>query len=183
VSRLSATGRPLVLALGDSITAAADWPTRLLGAEVVNAGVPGDQVRDVLARLAGVVRALEPRVPDVVLVLVGTNDLGLGERPVDDVVADLAVLAARVRAELPTSRLVLQSVMPRTRWFAERLGELNAGVAAVAAGAGAEYLDLWPALADARGRLRRGFTRDGLHLTQRGEEAWLAVLAEAITAR
>jgi lysophospholipase L1-like esterase len=172
-----------VLALGDSITAAADWPRRLPDVEVVNAGVPGDQVRDVGARLPQVVQSLSGRTPDVVVLLVGTNDLGYGEREVPEIVEDLRVLSERVRAAFPAARLVLQSVMPRTRWFADRLGELNAGIVDLAADLHADYLDLWPALADARGRLRRGFTRDGLHLTERGEEAWLAVLAEAIAAR
>lgn len=173
--------RPLVLALGDSITASADWARHVPRAAVVNAGVPGDLVRDLIARLPAVVASLDGRAPDVVAVLAGTNDLGYAERDVPEVLADLRLLVEGVRAAFPAARVVLQSVMPRTRWFAERLGELNRGLETVAADLGVELHDTWPALADARGRLRRGYTRDGLHLSERGEAAWLEALGPVLT--
>ncbi|MDE5796915.1 MAG: GDSL family lipase, partial [Muribaculaceae bacterium] len=36
----------------------------------------------------------------------------------------------------------------------------------------AVWIDLWPALADSQGRLRKDFTNDGLHLTGKGYKAW-----------
>lgn len=168
--------RPLVLALGDSITAAADWAAHLPGVDVVNAGVPGDVVQGVLRRLPAALAGLGGRRPDAVVVLAGTNDLGFGGRTPAQVVGDLRALCTRVRTELPAAAVVLQSVMPRTAAFAPTIGQVNAGLAALAAERGLVWVDLWPALADARGRLRKGYTRDGLHLTERAEEAWFAVL-------
>jgi lysophospholipase L1-like esterase len=41
---------------------------------------------------------------------------------------------------------------------------------------GAQYVDLWPALADATGALRKEFTPDNLHLLPAGYRAWSGVL-------
>ncbi len=172
--------RPLVLFLGDSITEAADWERFFPALAVRNAGVPGDRTRDILARLPRVVESLHGRQPAVVALLAGSNDLGLSARPVPDVVADLRIVCLRLREAFPTARVLVQSVMPRTARFTEDLVALNGGVETLARDLGLDHLDLWPALADARGRLRRGFTRDGLHLTERGYAAWLEVLAPAI---
>jgi hypothetical protein len=46
-------------------------------------------------------------------------------------------------------------------------------------GENAQYLDLWPALADDAGDLRREYTEDGLHLNGPGYAAWVGVLRAA----
>jgi N-acetylglucosamine-6-sulfatase len=66
--------------------------------------------------------------------------------------------------------------MPRRVSFAEQVRALNREYEAIAAEAGATYLDLWPALADDSGGLRAEFTRDSLHLNGDGYEAWLGEL-------
>lgn len=174
--------RPVVVFLGDSITAGAPWPWYFPEAVTHNAGVPGDTTLDVLRRLPGVLAAVS-RPPDVVAVLAGTNDLGFAGRSVAETAGTLEEIGTRLRDGLPGTAVLLQSVLPRTAAFGPRIGALNAAVRAFAERDGIDYLDVWPALADARGRLRRGLTTDGVHLTPAGYDAWLDVLAPAVRQR
>ena len=63
----------------------------------------------------------------------------------------------------------------------DRVQALNREYRAIAEGAGADYLDVWPALADDEGGLRRAFTSDFLHLNGLGYAAWADVLRPHLT--
>lgn len=107
-------GRPVVVCLGDSLTAGNAAPAdqsypallqRRLTAQgyryqVVNAGVSGDRVADGLARLAPDVLNLHPAV---VIVELGSNDPG--HTPPAEWVAGLATIVRRIQAR--GSRVVL----------------------------------------------------------------------------
>jgi len=89
IEDLTGKGRPagrLVVCLGDSITEgrlSANWVNRLQaavaggGVRVVNAGVSGNLTWNVLQRLEPVIAAR----PDVVVLLIGTNDVGFADGP------------------------------------------------------------------------------------------------------
>ncbi|MFE3030016.1 GDSL-type esterase/lipase family protein, partial [Nocardia tengchongensis] len=119
--------------------------------------------------------------PAAIFLLIGTNDLGLGETP-GRVAEKLRRLVEEIRERAPHAPLHLQSVMPRKAKFAERIRELNAAAWQIAAEADAAYIDLWPALADSNGALRPEFTRDGLHLSGEGYAAWIDVLRPHVAA-
>ncbi len=117
--------------------------------------------------------------------LVGTNDLsGLGEtRDVDAIAEQFRDLIAAIRASAPDALLLVNSVMPRRRAWAETIQALNRQYLGIAADAGATYVDLWPALADTDGALRQEFTRrDHLHLNVPGYRAWVDVLRPHLAA-
>jgi lysophospholipase L1-like esterase len=159
--------------LGDSITHLGIWDEWLPEYRTLNRGVGWDTVGDVFARLD---KALPD--PRAVSLLIGTNDLsGLGRsRDVDDIAEQTRDLVQRIRQRAPEAVLLVNSVMPRSAWFAPRIQRLNEHYRTIAADAGATYVDLWPALADPDDQLRKELTTDGLHLTASGYRAWVDVL-------
>jgi len=162
-----------VLFLGDSITEQGVWHEWLPGLPTLNRGIGGDTVHEVQARLDRAVNE-----PTVISLLVGTNDLsGIGpSHEVPVIAAQFRRLVAELHRRAPEACLIVNSVMPRRASFADQVRALNREYGAIAADAGATYLDLWPALADDSGGLRAELTRDSLHLNGAGYEAWLAEL-------
>jgi acyl-CoA thioesterase-1 len=93
-----------VVAFGDSITfgvgttGSNDYVSRLAartGVPVENAGRPGDTTADALGRLEGSVLA---RDPDIVIVLLGGNDILQG-MPVGQRIGNITTIVERIRAD------------------------------------------------------------------------------------
>jgi lysophospholipase L1-like esterase len=164
-----------VLFLGDSITQGGDWATWFPELNTLNFGVGGDTTEDVLARLDAVVEAQ----PDEIVLLVGTNDLGL-RRNVETLVRNVQSILVDLRRDLPGSRMLVQSVMPRGREFADRIREANIHLRQFSATVHAQFLDLWPAMALEDGEINPAFSDDRLHLNDAGYEAWLSELRPAM---
>lgn len=147
---------PVVVVAGASLVHAslsADWVGMVrersgLGPRLVNAGVNGDTTAGLLARVADDVIAPDP---DVVAVLVGTNDVRDGV-PLEQSRANITALVDRVTAEAEPARMALLSLPPlgedldsaRNR----AAGEYNAMLAAVAAERGVDYLPTGERVAD-----------------------------------
>ncbi|MCW4386726.1 GDSL-type esterase/lipase family protein [Salinibacterium sp. SYSU T00001] len=161
--------------IGDSLTASGDWEEWFPGEETLNFGVPGYTSDDVLARLDEIVAAQ----PDEIIMLIGTNDLGL-RRSVEHLVRNVEFALVHLRRELPGVRLLLQSIMPRGAEFARDIQDANIHLRQFCATVGAHYLDLWPTMATEDGALRPELTDDGLHLTSAGYDAWLEELRPGI---
>lgn len=171
-SDLSADG---IVFLGDSITAHGEWSTWFPDREVRNLGVSGDTTDDVIARLDAVV-ALRP---GVVALLIGTNDLGT-RHTVEHLVRNIQYLMVSLRRDLLGARLLVQSIMPRGREFADQIQDANRHLRQFSPSINAHYLDLWSALALDDGEIDPAFSDDRLHLTAAGYAAWLAELAPAL---
>jgi lysophospholipase L1-like esterase len=110
--------------------------------------------------------------------LIGTNDLhGLGNSPeVADIAEQMGVLVQRVRSMAPTAVLFINSVLPRSAHFQDRILKLNTHYRRIAEDNGSTYIDVWPALARADGAIRAEFTLDGIHLSTAGYKAWTDLL-------
>jgi lysophospholipase L1-like esterase len=160
-----------VLFLGDSITAQGDWQAWFPEVDALNFGVPGNTTDDVMARVDSVVAA----DPDEIILLIGTNDLGT-RQTVEHLVRNVQSVMVDLRRELPGVRMLLQSVMPRGREFADRIQDANIHLRQFSATVHAQYLDLWPAMALEDGELNPAFSDDRLHLNDAGYQAWLSEL-------
>jgi lysophospholipase L1-like esterase len=169
------TGR--VVFLGDSITEQGVWNEWFPELPTLNRGIGSDTIGGVLARLDHAVHQ-----PAAISLLIGTNDLsGLGtSTKVPDIARQMRDLVGRIRELAPTAPLIVNSVMPRQRAYASRVRELNEHYRAIADGADATYVDLWPTLADGGGALKAAFTADNLHLNGAGYRAWVEVLRPAV---
>lgn len=172
--RLIAT-KTSVAFVGDSITAGGDWAHWFPEHDTLNHGVNGDTTDDLLERLGALIDAR----PDQVILLVGTNDLGLNLR-VEHLVRNIQLMLVELRRSLPGTRTLVQSIMPRGREFGASIRDANIHLRQFAFTVHAQYLDLWPALATADGQLRAEFTDDGLHLNETGYSAWVAELRPAL---
>ncbi|MEB3199711.1 MAG: GDSL-type esterase/lipase family protein [Synechococcaceae cyanobacterium] len=162
--------------VGDSITAEGNWRTWFAGVPLVNEGIPGNTTLDVLARL----ESIQARRPHTVLLMLGINDLLRGAEP-----RDAAARIDRIRRQLRErggSRVVVQSTLacePSACGAAmvERVRRLNQLLRGLTPAG--DYLDVDAVLSDGSG-LRRGYSRDGLHLNQAGYERWRALLRQEL---
>jgi len=162
-----------VVFLGDSITEWTAWEDWFPELRTMNRGIGGQAICDVIQRLDSAI--ITPRA---ISLMIGTNDLhGLGKsRDVRVIIAQMDELIQRIQMLAPSSPLFINSVTPRSTHFRDRIVELNHGYSEIASRRGAEFVDLWPALADGNGALFSNMTPDGLHLTDAGYKAWTDVL-------
>lgn len=164
-----------VVFIGDGLIAGGRWDEWLPSYEVLNLGIGGETSDDVLERID----VLVEQRPDAVALGIGTNDLGW-RRSDEHVVRNIEMILVTIRRRLPETRILVHSVPPREREFAEAIRSINRHLWQFAPTTHAQYLDLWPALAQADGELNPAFTEDRLHLTKEGYEAWLAELVPAL---
>jgi lysophospholipase L1-like esterase len=156
-----------VLFLGDSLTQAGHWADYFPELQVVNAGRAGDTTADVYDRLGEVVE----RKPSIVVVMVGTNDFGL-RATVEQVVRGTENILFTLHRELPSTRVIVVSVLPRERERSEWIHQVNIHVRQFAPTVKATYLDLWPVFAEEDGELKHQFSPDRMHLNDAGYAAW-----------
>ncbi|MDE6680730.1 MAG: GDSL family lipase [Muribaculaceae bacterium] len=165
-----------IVMLGNSITDGGEW-VELLGRDnVKNRGISADVISGVEERLDQVTNGH----PDKIFLLIGINDISHGHSA-----AELARryerLLKRITTDSPDTKIYIQSVMPINNSFGRYrnlagkekvVTQLNTLLKQLAPTYNAVWVDLWPALADSKGRLRSDFTNDGLHLTGKGYKAW-----------
>ncbi len=170
--------RAEIVMIGDSITEMAPWKDMFPDADILNRGASGDTVSGVEKRIDVILRAEPARV----FVLIGTNDLNLGN-PVDEVLARYARVIERLKAA--GVETTIQTVPPCEPALAictakrrEAEVALNEGIARLAREQGVALIDLaaeFPSGAEYRA--------DGVHPTVSGYKAWRDVLAPQIAAQ
>ena len=168
------TGGAVAL-VGDSLTQGGDWASLLPGENLINFGAAGDTTDDVVARLGDVIAA----DPEVVAILIGTNDLAW-RRSVEHIVRNVETILVTLRKELPEVRILLQSVLPRGHEFADQIRDINRHLWQFAPTVHAGWLDLWPAMALEDGELNPSLTEDRLHLNAEGYKVWASELAPGL---
>jgi lysophospholipase L1-like esterase len=167
--------RGSLLFLGDALTASGDWAAWFPEHDVLQHGVAGDTTDMIVARLGDVVEAR----PDAIAYLAGTNDLAM-RKSVEHIVRNIEYSLVAIRRDLPGVRMLLQSILPRGREFADLIQDANRHLRQFAPNVRAQYLDLWPSFAQEDGAIRPEFSDDRLHLNDRGYEAWVSELRPAI---
>lgn len=158
--------------------------TQKSGQAVYNRGISGDTSDRLLERLKSNALNIEPRN---LVILIGTNDLGLG-LPQDFTVENIREILRVTTEMLPNTNIVLQAIYPVNRKMSlaavqmvgkrrnEDILACNAILREVALQYGAYWLDLTEALADKKGNLSKEYCYDGLHLNAQG----FKVVAEQI---
>ncbi len=161
--------------VGDSLTQGGNWQEWLADEEVLNFGVSGDTTDDVIARLGQVIES----GPGSIVLLIGTNDLAW-RRSAEHIVRNVETILVTLRRDLPETRILVQSVMPRGHEFAADIRDVNRHLWQFAPTIHAQWLDLWPAMALDDGELNPAYSDDRLHLNDAGYSAWLGELKPAL---
>lgn len=140
---------------------------------VYNRGISGDTSDRLLERLHDNALIIEP---EILVVLVGTNDLGAGFKP-EFTVENIGRIIDCCREECPKAKIIVQSVYPVNRsispamvgrrknsdiiYINEKLRELCEERRVI-------FADIHPCLCNGKGTLNKDLTYDGLHLNARG---------------
>ena len=161
--------------VGDGLTAGGRWDEWFPAYTVHKLGVSLDTTDEVIERVDSIVDLQ----PDAVVLLIGTNDLGW-RRSDEYVVRNIETFLVTIRKRLPHTRILVQSVLPRERDFAKTIRSINRHLRQFAPTQHAQYLDLWPVLAEPDGELAATYSTDRLHLTDEGYAAWVAELGPAL---
>ncbi|PRY69657.1 lysophospholipase L1-like esterase [Glaciihabitans tibetensis] len=164
-----------IVFVGDSATHGGRWQEWFPEAEVHVEAAPGDTTDQLVERLPAIIELQ----PDIVVLLMGSNDFG-ANRSVEYVVRSIEYFLAMLRRDVPGARTLVQSIMPRGREYGADIKNANRHVRQFATTLHAQYLDLWPSLGMDDGELSPEFTNDRLHLSEAGYEAWLGELRPAL---
>ena len=174
----------LTILAGDSLSL---WfPPELLPEDRnwLNQGISGEVSNGLLQRLD----FFDRTQPDMILVMVGINDLirGLDDQ---EILTNYRQIISYLRRKHPQAEIVIQSILPHgaggTTWKGKekllaipnsRIRKLNQELNNIATKKGARYLNLHPLFTDQHGNLRSNFTTDGLHLSPPGYLVWRTAL-------
>jgi lysophospholipase L1-like esterase len=144
--------------------------------DVINRGFGGSQIADSTHFAPRLIFKAEPRI---VVFYAGDNDIAAGKTP-DQVSADFQDFANTVHRELPKTKIVFVSIKPSlARWDqADKQKKANELIEAFCKKNDyLTYVDVVkPMLCDDGKPRKELFVSDGLHMTEKGYEVWVAVL-------
>jgi lysophospholipase L1-like esterase len=177
-----------VVLLGDSITEGFDVAKYFPGRRVINRGIGADVIGNALETNdnRGVLKRLDNSVFDCaatdVFLLIGINDLG-AHHTVDVIEEGYRELLKQIHEKAPALRVHVESVLPTRDNYAKHnapVRDLNERLRKMAAEFGYDFIDLHKLMADEKGELKAGFTRDGLHITEPAYLLWRAEVLKAM---
>lgn len=163
-----------ILLLGDSLVADHDWQSRMPSYKVVNFGVPGSTAADLLASLPDIKQKSDST--DVIMVMVGTNDLLAGNFAF---INTLKKIFVQLNQDFPTAEILGNSLCPMqlTHVSEQTIANLNSQIEAFTVQTGCCFLDTHSRLQDTDQSI---FQEDGIHLTEAAYEIWTRTLLEHI---
>jgi lysophospholipase L1-like esterase len=156
-----------VLFLGDSITerwTKEIWQENFGARGGLNAGIDGDRTEHLLWRLEH--GNLDGTPPKVIVLLIGTNDLGHGRSPelaAEGIRSDLIYL----REQLPGVHVLLLGLTPRSDRFRDKVIVVNQLIKTCNSGF-VRYANIGNTLLDRQGHLIPTMSLDGVHFTAAG---------------
>ena len=169
---------------GDSITASCNWDQAINFAEVENFGVPGGSTDGLFSAIPEIVASN----PDLISILIGTNDFGNPEinREGADVGARVIAIVNEFKAQAPNAQILLHTILPRGVEASgvdlrPRVIEANNFIKANLP-TDIELLDLWPLFVAPDGlSLADQFVMADepilkLHINENGYREWITVL-------
>lgn len=176
-----------VLFIGDSITYAwsnkgkAIWDERYAPLKAANFGIGGDRTQNVLWRLQnGNLAGIQPKV---VVLLIGTNNLGSSSP--EQVAEGITVIVNEIGTRSPGSKILLLGIFPRAEKPADsqraKINQINTTIAKLDDGQRIHFLDIGQKFLQPDGSISKAIMEDFLHLSSAGYQIWADAIQPKLT--
>lgn len=174
-----------IVFLGNSITEGGEFAELFRMGNVLNRGIGSDNIPGVRKRLYQVTDGK----PAKVFLLIGINDIANGYT-VDRLAKEYEALVEEILEKSPDTELYLQAIFPfnndfqryKTLYGKEKIRlQANERIADIAERHGLVYINLDEVLGNTDGKLKKEYTKDGLHLTVPGYRAWTDAIRDYVT--
>jgi len=168
-----------ILLIGDSITWSFDTPRLLPEFNIINKGIPANNSTHLLKRLK---RDLLATNPNIVFILIGTNDIAQGSG-VSQISSNIRNILTLTNKNVPGKDIFVTSVLPTRNNDLrpnKRIRELNKKIKIIADELKVNYLDLHPIFTDETDQLIVDLTEDGLHLNEKAYVIWAEFLRKLL---
>lgn len=186
--RAKTAGPTDVVFVGDSITQSWEetgkpvWERHFAGFTTMNLGVSGDRTEHVLWRLNEA--PLDQAKPKVIVLLIGTNNLGHGTSNAEQALEGVLAVLALLRAQAPQATLLVCETFPRGERFNKVRGDILQVNQAVRGQLDAKSKSL--AIGDRwvrkDGTIDKADLHDFLHLSESAYDQWAQALLPEIRA-
>lgn len=191
-------GNIAVLFLGDSITdfwrtnnpakgGKPVWDRYFAPLGAANFGISGDRTQHVLWRIGhGELDGIQPKV---VVLLIGTNNIGMERDKVtlrntpEEALEGVTAVVGAIRAKLPDTKILLLGIFPRNEKDDPRrqaIAGINASLAKLHDGKSVFFLDIGPKFLGEDGTLSTEVMPDLLHPGEKGYEIWAEAIKEPL---
>ncbi|MFZ5515989.1 MAG: GDSL-type esterase/lipase family protein [Candidatus Zhuqueibacterota bacterium] len=169
-----------IILLGDSITEGFDAARYFPSLPILNRGIVADHTgiegSGVLQRLDESIYQCRPRA---VFLMIGVNDLADKKYRPRQIAAGAEKIIQKIHRFDPSIAVYLQSALPATGKYAHLnslIVEYNRRLILIAAETHVEFIDLHAQFVDDSGQLKAEYSRDGIHLTDAGYDAWKQIV-------
>ena len=184
-----------VLFQGDSITdggrngkAKIIWDATFAPMKAANFGISGDRTQHVLWRLRnGEFDGIT--TPKVVVLMIGTNNIGQKDNPepAASAIAGVDAILKTIHTKSPMTKVLLIGVFPRSEKpdhaFRAVIKEINAAIAKHDdEGKTVKFLDIGEKFLQPDGTLTKEIMPDFLHLSEKGYQIWADAIKEPLAA-
>jgi lysophospholipase L1-like esterase len=140
----------------------------------INLGIGGDEVHHLVWRVQN--GALEHLSPRVLVVMIGTNNVGNSGHPEHEIAAGIHLLITELKTRLPSTKILLLGVLPRDEypntWKRRYISALNKVLRCCHDGQTVVFADIGAHFLDDAERISPELMYDFLHLTPKGYQVW-----------
>ena len=163
-----------ILLLGDSHIAYFYWKSRMPSYQIANMGVPESVASDLLASLPEIKQQIQ--YADVIMIMVGTNDLLAGNY---EFINTLKKIIVQLSRDYPNAEVLVSSLFPMELpdLPESTISNLNSQIEAFTMQTGCCFLDTHRRFSDSNQAV---FLEDGVNLTEEAYEIWARTLLEHI---
>jgi len=166
---------------GDSIVHGGPWQYWLPAHYVTNFAFPGHTTSDLDALIPAIIESQ----PEILIVMIGTNDFGKYRLSEDQVIQNILNVAKKLKTNLADTPVIWHSLTPRSDEFSQSMIEVNAKIRPELEKLGFTYHDIFSLLkSKEENKLELRYCEDpdtfGLHLNNLGYEKWYESLGPLI---
>jgi len=128
----------------------------------------------------------EGLAPKAIVLMIGTNNLGLSGHQPDDVIKGVTAVVTDLRARFHAANVLLLGIFPRDEKPGSnnrtRIATVNTAIAKLDDGKSIHYLDIGGRFLEADGTILKDIMPDFLRLSETGYERWADAIREPLAA-